>query len=181
MTFIARLFGYFVLFIFIGAVGLSVIKNAQVASVVSNVEGLSDKAKESVKIVRNGQEELIEKTLVENTEIETAATAVKSEVTPVAYRSELAEAGGLEQVLVGGVEELRDLIYKNESVLVVLDNEYLMNPFLGKGALVVIRLTGYDENHFYSDGSEIGSSSFTYVAREFFEATVKSEASFYLD
>ncbi len=182
MTFIARLFGYLVLFIFIGAVGLSVVKNSQVASVVSNVEGLSDKAKDSVKNVRSAQEELIQKTSVENTEVEALAVAEKSEVVPVAYRSELVEGGGLEQVLVGGVEELRALIYKNESVFVVLDNEYLKNPFLGKGALVVIKLTGYDENHFYSDGSEIGSSSsFTYVAREFFEASIKSEASFYVD
>lgn len=179
MTFIARLFGYLVLFIFIGAVGLSVVKNAQVANVVSNVEGLSEKAKESVKNVRNEQEDLGQ-VAADDVEVDNLVVE-KRDVSPVSYRSNEGDSGGLEQVLVGGIEELRDLIYKNESVLVVLDNEYLKNPFLGKGALVVIRLTGYDENHFYSDGSEIGSSSFTYVAREFLEASVKSEASFYLD
>ena len=179
MTFIARLFGYLVLFIFIGAVGLSVVKNAQVANVVSNVEGLSEKAKESVKNVRNEQDVLVQ---VEADDGEVDNLVVeKTEVSPVSYRSTEGEAAQLELVLVGGVQELRDLIYKNESVLVVLDNDYLKNPFLGKGALVVIRLTGYDENHFYSDGSEIGSSSFTYVAREFFEASLKSDASFYID
>jgi hypothetical protein len=160
MTFIARLFGFVVVMILIAAMGLAVIDK-----VPDSIVELSSSA-------INGK-------VVDLVELESSDLASQGDPRPLEHKS-VQDSLQLVKVEVNDVEGLKNLIFREGEVIVVVNNQYLKNPFLEKVGVFPIVLIGYDRTHFYSSGAEIGSNSFVYLFEDFKSAMDSSGSSVWI-
>jgi hypothetical protein len=159
MTFLARLFGFAVIMIMFSAVALSLVEK-----VPSEIVDLAS---------RN-------LTTKPDLPLEEAVTnAIDNVVLPSSLKSSGTEFN-LEKVEVAEVNGLKELIYTDGQVVVVLNNQFLKNPFIKGDGTVVVILNGYDETHLFSTGAEIGGSEFVYPYDDFMRATEASASSFWV-
>lgn len=147
MTFIARLFGFVVVMILFAAIGLAVI----------------DKVPDSIVELSSNT---IDGKVVDSDLIEPRVLPEEDDVFPLQYKSVEADLQ-LVKVEVKDVESLKNLIFREGEVVVVVNNQHFNNPFLEKAGVFPVVLVGYDKTHFYSNGAEIGANSFIYLFEDF--------------
>jgi hypothetical protein len=141
--FIARLFGFVVVLVFLGAMGLSLMSNVEMPSLKSSS-------------VEESAEAIAEVSLPSSVEV------------PSYFRSE--SRSDLREVKINSLVNLKEVIYREGSVVVMLDNETLKNPFIPNTGLFKVVLNGFNDTHLFSTGAEVGDNSFVYLNADFMSA-----------
>lgn len=149
MIFLGRLFGFVVVMVLISAVFLNVADKF-------NVEGVVELASTNLVLEKNDEILQTEEDLI-------FEYVEPREDLPLEFRSGYSNRL-IRRIEVNTHNELREAIFDQRKVLVLLDNQYLKNPFIPFDTTFLVTLTGYNRTHFFSDGSEIGGNNFTYVA-----------------
>lgn len=161
MIFVGRLFGFVVVLVLIGAVVLNVADKIDVDGVVELASinlTVSDFDKESLDVYEN---EVLEETVEHREDL------------PIEFRSG-STVKVLNKVEIGTHNDFKELIFNEHKVLVLLNNEYLKNPYIPFDRTFLVTLTGYNNTHFFSDGAEIGGNNFTYLADDLMRVFILS-------
>lgn len=74
------------------------------------------------------------------------------------------------------VEQIKELLAKNIAVTVFLDNQYAKNPFLPEEQVFMVKLIGYSDTHFFSDGAEVSANEFVYLISDFIQVLENSKS-----
>jgi hypothetical protein len=106
---------------------------------------------------------------IENTELEEVVLVEEenelSSDFPIEFRSGSTKSV-LGKVEIGNRNDFKEIIFNEDKVLILLDNQYLKNPYIPFEDTFLVVLTGYNQTHFFSDGREVGRNNFTYEAND---------------
>ena len=106
---------------------------------------------------------------IENTELEEVVVVEEEHLLssdiPLEFRSGSTKSV-LSKVEIGNRNDFKEIIFNKDKVLILLDNQYLKNPYIPFEHTFLVVLTGYNQTHFFSDGREVGRNNFTYEAND---------------
>jgi hypothetical protein len=157
MIFISRLFGFMVILVLFGAIFLNLANNINVDSVVNLASlNLDDKQQSSAV-----------------PEDEVFFDEFLNDELPLEFRSG-SSVSDLVKVEINNRNDLKGVIFKENKVVVMLNNEYLNNPYIPFENTFLTTLTGYNQTHFFSDGTEVGGNNFIYLADDLMNAFTRS-------
>lgn len=158
MKFVAKLFGLTCFFVFGFAAAMSLIGEDNIDTINKKLDSVKNET------VMNENDQPVE-----------LLGAKKSEelVVPDNYKIQVAEEKKVSVDFVDA-EQIKKLLAQNKVVTVFLNNAVAKNPFVPEDEVFMVRLIGYSDTHFFSDGSEVGANEFTYLIADF--ATIVSQS-----
>lgn len=160
MKFVAKLFGLTCFFVFGFAAVMSLIGEDNIDTINKKIDS-----------VRN------ETDLSENDQpVELSVTKNREElVVPDNYKIQVSDEKKVSAEFVDA-EQIKKLLAQNKVVTVFLNNAVAKNPFVPEDEVFMVRLIGYSDTHFFSDGSEVRANEFTYLIADFAPIVVQSKS-----